>query len=110
MLVDGGLVMNLPVSVAKDAHADYVIAVNVGTPLYRKGDILSIPQIIDQIASFRSAEFTKQQKKLCDLLITPDLKGMSSADFDRTAEFFISEGNGPPRGRAELRSDSGSPE
>jgi NTE family protein len=100
MLVDGGLVMNLPVSVAKEADVDYVIAVDVGTPLFKKGDILSIPQIIDQIASFRSAESTKQQKKLCDLLITPDLRGMTSADFDRTAE-FISRGERAAAGHEE---------
>lgn len=88
LLVDGGLVLNFPVSVARSMGADIVIGVDVGTPLYRKDEALTIPKIIDQITSFKGADSTKKQRELCDILITPDLEGFTSSDFDKTAEFI----------------------
>jgi predicted acylesterase/phospholipase RssA len=38
LLVDGGLVRNLPVDVAREMGADIIIAVNVGTPLAQEKD------------------------------------------------------------------------
>lgn len=88
LLVDGGLVMNFPVSVAREMGADIIIGVDAGTPLYKKGETLTIPKIIDQMSSFKGAESTRLQRGLCDILITPDLEGFDSTDFDRTAEFI----------------------
>lgn len=88
LLVDGGLVLNFPVSVAREMGADIIIGVDVGTPLYKKGEVLTIPKIIDQMSSFKGADSTKKQRELCDILITPDLDGFYSTDFDRTAEFI----------------------
>ena len=36
LLVDGGLVRNLPASDVKAMGADFIIGVNVGSPLYKK--------------------------------------------------------------------------
>ncbi len=99
-LVDGGLVLNFPVSVAKEMGADIIIGVDVGTPLYKEGDSLSIPEIIDQISSFRGAESTENQRRLCDILITPELEGFNSSDFDKTPE-LIAQGEKAARLHAE---------
>ena len=42
LLVDGGLVNNLPVDVVRRMGADIVIAVNIGTPLLPRGELGSI--------------------------------------------------------------------
>lgn len=88
LLVDGGLVMNFPVTVAREMGADIIIGVDVGTPLYGKEEVLTIPKIIDQMSSFKGADSTRRQRALCDILITPELDGFNSSDFSRTAELI----------------------
>ena len=39
LLVDGGLIDNLPVDVARSMGADIVIAVNLGTPLLQRDQL-----------------------------------------------------------------------
>lgn len=82
LLVDGGIVRNLPASDVKEMGADFIIGVNVGSPLYKKEELSSMLAIMDQAASFRNAAATKKEKKLCNLLISPDITGYSAASFD----------------------------
>ncbi len=84
LLVDGGLVRNLPASDAKNMGADIIIAVDVGSPLYKKNELTSMLAIMDQAASFRNAFLLEDEKKLCDILISPDIGGYSAASFDAT--------------------------
>jgi NTE family protein len=81
LLVDGGVVRNLPVDVALGLGAEHVIAVDVGTPL---GEMLKAPSAIgvmrrtmgvmanqndtDQLGLIREQDF----------LITPDLSGIET--------------------------------
>lgn len=82
LLVDGGLVRNLPASDVKKMGADIIIGVNVGSPLYKKDELTSMISIMDQASSFRNAILTEDEKKLCDILISPDITGYSAASFD----------------------------
>ncbi|MEN8122253.1 MAG: patatin-like phospholipase family protein [Bacteroidota bacterium] len=82
LLVDGGLVRNLPVSDLKKMGADIIIGVNVGARLYKKNELTSMLSIMDQASSFRNAILTEDEKKLCDILISPDIAGYSAASFD----------------------------
>ncbi len=86
LLVDGGVVRNLPVSDARDMGADIVIAVDVGAPLYKKEELKSLAEIMDQSVSFLGARSTQEQRKLADILLTPDISGFSSSDFKRGRE------------------------
>ncbi len=86
LLVDGGVVRNLPVSDARDMGADIVIAVDVGAPLYKKEELKSLAEIMDQSVSFLGARSTQEQRKLADILLTPDIRGFSSSDFKRGRE------------------------
>lgn len=86
LLVDGGLKRNLPVDVARRMGAQVIIAVNIGTPLLKRDEITSLVSVSDQVLRILTeenvvrslAELTPQ-----DVLIAPDLKGISSSDFDR---------------------------
>ncbi|OQY04138.1 MAG: hypothetical protein B6I20_03620 [Bacteroidetes bacterium 4572_117] len=82
LLVDGGIVRNLPASDVKKMGADIIIGVNVGSPLYKKEELNSMLLIMDQAASFRNAILTEDEKKLCNILISPNIKGYSAASFD----------------------------
>lgn len=101
LLVDGGLVKNLPVDVVKNMGADMVIAVNVSTPLKKKEELRSLFSIIEQSISLQIDESTKQQLVLADMVIIPDLEKFSSSDFTK-AQSIIDKGE--EAARAEIES------
>lgn len=90
LLVDGGLVRNLPVDVARDMGADIVIAVDVGTKLGGAEDITNALAIVYQMSGLLTVQNTDVQIKSLregDVLITPDIGDkISSADFKKLDE------------------------
>ncbi len=90
LLVDGGLAMNLPVSVVRDMGADVVIAVDVGGPRRGREDINDVLQMLDQIASLVTWRNTQEQiARLSgrDVLLIPPLeKRVLSSDFNKMLE------------------------
>ncbi|MEA2102380.1 MAG: patatin-like phospholipase family protein [Thermodesulfobacteriota bacterium] len=96
LLVDGGVSMNLPVEVMRNMGADIIIAVNIGSPLLKKGQINNVFDITDQITRFLTNSNIRVQVALLgkrDILIKPDLDGIGSADFKEVAEAIeIGEG------------------
>jgi len=87
LLVDGGLVRNLPVDVARDMGADVVIAIDVGTKLMGEDEITNALAIVSQMTGLLTVGNTNEQIKTLgedDILITPDLGDeIGSADFDK---------------------------
>lgn len=87
MLVDGGLVRNLPVDVTRDMGADVVIAVDVGTKLAGKEEMNSALAIIYQMSGLLTVSNTDVQIKSLqqhDVLISPQIGDLvSSADFNK---------------------------
>lgn len=82
MMVDGGLVNNFPVYIVKEMGADFVIGSYVGTDLKAKEDLSDAFDIIYQATSFQNALETDEQKKLCDIIIEPDVSKYNVLDFD----------------------------
>jgi len=82
LLVDGGITVNFPVQQAKDLGADIIIGVDVGAPLYKEDELNSLFRIMEQATSFTNDEATKKARKMCDILIMPNIEGISSASFD----------------------------
>ena len=91
LLVDGGVARNLPAVDARDLGADIVIGVYVGAPLYKQDELTSMVRIMDQTASFQIAAASREQQKLCDVLITPDVHDAQGFQFDN-APYFIARG------------------
>jgi NTE family protein len=84
LLVDGGISMNVPVEVAQQMGADVVIAVDVGTPPLTRDELQSALSITGQMISLLMQVRTEQQIERLeqqDILISPDLTGISTADF-----------------------------
>lgn len=81
MLVDGGIVSNLPAKELKALGADYIIGVNVGSPLSTRRELNNIPQILAQCVSFLNEQDMENQKQACDILIEPDIKTFSTFSF-----------------------------
>ncbi len=89
LLVDGGVARNLPIDVARDMGADVVIAVNIGTPLSKRDKLGNILSISDQTTGFLTNRNVAEQIRTLkegDILITPDLKDITTAGFARMGE------------------------
>lgn len=87
--VDGGLVRNLPIDLARQLGADIVIAVNVGTPLLEEREITSAVTVANQmlqILTEQNVQRSLQELKAQDIVIDPDLGGMGFMDFQRADE------------------------
>jgi NTE family protein len=85
LLVDGGLVRNMPLDEIKAMGADIIIGVFVGTDLAQEEDLNSAVKILTQSAFITSAFDAKKQLKQCDILVRPDLTGYSTASFHDAA-------------------------
>ncbi len=81
MLVDGGIVNNLPVDVVKAMGADIVIAVNISSPLSQVDESSSLIAVTYQSIDVSLVQNTKKSAKLADVLLTPGLKNLTAGDF-----------------------------
>ncbi|MBN2409812.1 MAG: patatin-like phospholipase family protein [Candidatus Aminicenantes bacterium] len=81
LLVDGGVLNNLPVDVIKDMGADIVIAVDLAGPLSSREDLATAEKILAQTLQSVELEQKKDKLEKVDVLIRPDMKGLSSADY-----------------------------
>lgn len=86
LLVDGGLVQNLPVQTVKDMGAQVVIAVDVSTPLRTKDKLKNFIQVLDQTVALQMIRSTQQQARQADMVIRPDLRKYASGDFDQSKD------------------------
>ncbi|HEV7671762.1 MAG TPA: patatin-like phospholipase family protein [Thermoanaerobaculia bacterium] len=86
LLVDGGVLNNLPVEVARAMGADVVIAVDVGTPLLRRDQLGSLTGIAFQALSLAAQRRVDTQKLKADVLLEPDLGTIALLDFAAMTE------------------------
>ena len=81
LLIDGGVINNLPVDVVKKMGADIVIAVNVGTPLKKRHRLRSTIDIFEQAFNIPGSYREEENLKQVDVLVKPALELFSSSDF-----------------------------
>ena len=85
-LVDGGIVDNMPVDVARRMGADIVIAVEARTPLAKDAaELRSAVSISSQAFGIVMQENMRQAEKDADLLIVSDLRGFTAASYGDAA-------------------------
>lgn len=89
--IDGGLARNLPVQDVIEMGADIVIAVDVSSKLYESEQLDSFVKIMEQSINLRGVERSKEQQKLADILILPDVSDISILAFDNL-EYLIAKG------------------
>lgn len=81
ILVDGGILSNLPVIQAKEFNPDLIIAVNTTSPLLESENLNTAFNIADQVVSISMEKFIQENKKLADIVIEPDLGNYSNDNF-----------------------------
>ena len=86
LLVDGGIANNMPIDLARSMGADFIIAVDVSSPLKNRDELNSLFGVATQITAFLVRENTVEQRKNLqpgEILILPELDGFGSASFDQ---------------------------
>src|SRR5262245_54895750 len=89
LLVDGGLVDNLPVDVARAMGVDVLIAVDVSFPLQTRDELTSPLDVTNQAFAILIRSRTREQRDRltpADIIIEPPLGRFESADFSRVPQ------------------------
>ncbi|HEX9001649.1 MAG TPA: patatin-like phospholipase family protein [Blastocatellia bacterium] len=81
VLVDGGLLNNIPTDVIREFKPDVVIAVDVGTKLGDLQTIASIVGILQQSLTVMTIDNDRRNLRLADIIIAPELGELSLLDF-----------------------------
>nr|WP_276595169.1 patatin-like phospholipase family protein [Roseateles albus] len=92
-VVDGGLVRNLPIDIARKMGAEIIIAVNVGSPLLEEREINSAVGVANQMLQILTNQNVAQSLRGLrpdDVLIDPDLGNIAFMDFGRHQEAVAS--------------------
>ena len=85
VLVDGGVVNNYPVNVAKQMGADVIIGVDVQSELRPANELENAGAILSQLIDLMGQDNYLKNLKETDVLIKVNVKGYSAASFTKNA-------------------------
>lgn len=83
LLVDGGVADNLPVHVARELGASYIVAVDATSPLSVTATVDYPWQLLDRVTTMLQQLRLDSIMSEADVLIKPDLGDQGSTDFTR---------------------------
>lgn len=89
ILIDGGIVRNVPVDIVREMGADIIICIDVGKPLLKREKLEDPLAIMNQMLDIMMRKNVQDQIETLgpeDVYINPDLGDLESGDFSRGAE------------------------
>lgn len=89
LLVDGGLVQNLPIDAAREMGVDVLIVVDVSFPLYSRDQLASPLEVTNQAFAIMIRSRTLEERARLggrDIVIDPPLGKLTSTDFTRMTQ------------------------
>ena len=87
LLVDGGIVENVPITPLKEMGADFIIAVDLNAEYSHKKPE-GIVEVLLNTYDFTIMTATKLQTEEADVLIKPDLSSFNMVDTNQTADLI----------------------
>jgi len=84
--VDGAILENLPTPDVKAMHADVILAVSLPLEPVGKGDLDSILGVLQRAFAVGIEANEANERKLANVVITPDVTGFTAADYLKTAD------------------------
>jgi NTE family protein len=82
ILIDGGVLNNFPVDIAKNKDMDFIIGSNVGAPKKLKEDLNSFLDLLDQTINIPGYPKEEVHSKMTNILVTPEIASYSAQDFN----------------------------
>ncbi len=90
VLMDGGIVMPIPVTLARTLATPQaaVVAVDVTSPLSSKAEIVTPVDVAGQVTTIMSADRLAEQLAQADVVIAPDLGAYTASSFTERKELI----------------------
>ncbi|MCA1754892.1 MAG: patatin-like phospholipase family protein [Spirochaeta sp.] len=88
MLVDGGIVNNLPTDIAKSLGADIIIAVDIEPELRPGKELLGVSDVMSQTLALLINRNKEDKYALADIVIAPNLQDYTAASFGNSSELI----------------------
>lgn len=88
LLVDGGILANIPTDCAAEFNPDMIIAVNSTSPLLSLSELETPWNIADQAISVAMANISSESRTKVDFLITPNIEAHRFTNFTETARLI----------------------
>jgi NTE family protein len=99
-LIDGGVLDNLPVDKAEELGPDIIIAVDVAEPIANDPSAVNNPiAALARSTDIVLAQKARMNARDADIVIRPDLAGLTRLDFSKAGEFI---GRGEKAARAQM--------
>lgn len=86
VLVDGGLVANIPTEAAKEFSPDVIVVVNTVSTYVPHTELVDVLDVADQALNAAMKQADSAHLALADEVVTPDLSGITTFDFDKVSE------------------------
>jgi len=88
LLADGALVRNLPARDARALGADVLICSDVTEPLKTAAEMETMLDVLGQAFALLSGPSHAEERALCDVVIEPDVEGLTASDFAAAGEWI----------------------
>ncbi|PSW04426.1 patatin-like phospholipase family protein [Photobacterium lipolyticum] len=105
LLVDGGVVNNMPVDVAHSLGAEVIIAVDLRDGLLSEEELNNALNIVAQLTTYMTNSSADSQKALMrpgDVYLQPDVSFMMAPDFDQMGQAYHAGRNAALKALPEL--------
>lgn len=86
-LVDGGVSQQVPIRMAREMGADFVLAVDVGQDINPIADLDNAMAIMSQSENIRSCHYRDMLNKEADVLLLPEMPGVHWSAYDQREAF-----------------------
>ena len=89
LLIDGGIVRNVPVDIVREMGADIIICIDLDKPMATRKDLGGSLAILNQMIDIMMKKNVREQVRNLgpqDVYINPDLGELGSGDFDKAEE------------------------
>ncbi|PWB33473.1 hypothetical protein DCO48_09205 [Pseudomonas sp. SDI] len=91
LLVDGGMVDNIPLDIVREMGVDIAIVVDIGTPLRNRKQLATVVDVLNQSITLMTRRNSEEQLAALhrdDILIQPSLASFGVTDFGRATEMI----------------------
>ena len=83
LLVDGGVLNNLPIDIAEKLNADIIIGINLSSLNKKSSDIQDIFDVLSQSILVNGYKRRIDNIKIADLVISPEIQSYKTIDFSK---------------------------